>query len=315
MMADPFDHPDNPIRILEDGYILGGDRVETRTVRCGNGWNASYSEYGDPDGVPVLYLHGWPGSRYEAGLVSPGLKGLNVRLIAVDRPGFGLSTEYSDRTLMETCRLLAGFTKALELNRFRILAVSGGCPFALGLASIAGESVEAISVVGGLGPTAEPALVRKMMTSNQFLLGVARWTPWATWPMLNAWRSMIPFARPDHFPKLVKPVFPESDFYVLSRPEIYFGLNLVMREAFRQSASGVYHDGRIFGKGWSLPSLPSGLPVHFWHGLADVVVPSAMSEFMAAHVENSRLSLFPSDGHFSLPIGYCDQILSDLISS
>lgn len=313
-MQDPFRHPDSPVRIFDNGFGIGGFEIRTRTCTCANRWEVSYCEYGDPDGTPVLYFHGWPGSRYEAGLVASGLEGLGVRLIAFDRPGFGLSSPHRGRSLGVTCDLILSFIKKLGLKQFHLLAVSGGCPFALGVAGRIPDQIRSIAVVGGLGPTARPELVRHMMGSNQVLLGMARWTPWLSHAVLSAGRLSIPFARPDHFPKLIKPIFPDADFQVLSRPEIYLGLNLVMREAFRQSMLGAYDDGRIFGLGWDLPEFTREIPVHFWHGRPDAVVPCEMSRWMAANIPSAQLIETPDDGHFSLPVEKAPEILRLLLS-
>jgi len=59
-----------------------------RTCRLPGGRKLGYAEGGDPNGVPVFYFHGFPGSRLEATLLPPS----GIRLIGVDRPGYGLST-------------------------------------------------------------------------------------------------------------------------------------------------------------------------------------------------------------------------------
>ena len=53
-----------------------------------------YAEYGDPHGKPLFYFHGWPSARIEfAGLNGNEIAAeLHMRVISVDRPGFGLSS-------------------------------------------------------------------------------------------------------------------------------------------------------------------------------------------------------------------------------
>jgi pimeloyl-ACP methyl ester carboxylesterase len=312
-MPDYLEDPSNPIRIFHNGYGLGGLEVTTRFVVCPNQWNVSYCEYGDPDGFPVLYMHGWPGCRYEAGLVASGLAGLGIRLIAFDRPGYGLSQERPGRSLPQTVDLIQSFTQALQLDHFSILAISGGCPFALHLASQMPHHVRSIAIVGGLGPTSNSRLVQRMVPGNRILMGLARWTPGLAQSLLKFGRMTIPWSKPDLFPKLIKPIFPPADFDSLSAPEIYFGLNLVLRESFRSGIHGAYDDGRIFARGWSLPPLPSSIPIDLWHGKPDAVVPFAMSEFMHHHFSHSRFFPTEHDGHFSLPIRSASRILQNLV--
>ena len=62
-------------------------------VRLADGTDVGYAEVGDPGGRPVLHLHGTPGSRLEVHIPAArrAAEDLGVRLIALDRPGVGLS--------------------------------------------------------------------------------------------------------------------------------------------------------------------------------------------------------------------------------
>src|SRR6476659_10912359 len=64
-----------------------------------DGRKLSYALYGTPAGKPVFYFHGTPSSRLEPLLLNVYNKDLEqlllqygIYLIAVDRPGVGLST-------------------------------------------------------------------------------------------------------------------------------------------------------------------------------------------------------------------------------
>ena len=59
----------------------------SRRVTLPDGRGLGYAEFGPPDGPAVLYFHGWPSSRLEPAILGAG----GVRIIAVDRPGYGLS--------------------------------------------------------------------------------------------------------------------------------------------------------------------------------------------------------------------------------
>ena len=62
-----------------------------QTVRLADGRQLGFASFGDADGIPMFYLHGSFGSRLEGRLTHPSALHRHVRVIAPDRPGFGLS--------------------------------------------------------------------------------------------------------------------------------------------------------------------------------------------------------------------------------
>ncbi len=71
------------------------------TLRLEDGRLLGYAVYGDPEGWPIFYFHGFPGSRLEAQLADRVAARMGIRLIALDRPGFGLSDFKPRRTIFE----------------------------------------------------------------------------------------------------------------------------------------------------------------------------------------------------------------------
>ena len=68
-----------------------------------DGRRLGYDEYGSSDGKSLFYFHGSPSSRVESTLFISEelLLSLNVRLIAVDRPGMGLSDFQTNRRILD----------------------------------------------------------------------------------------------------------------------------------------------------------------------------------------------------------------------
>jgi pimeloyl-ACP methyl ester carboxylesterase len=64
--------------------------ILSQSVRLPDGRSLAYTEYGAPDGKPVLYFHGLPGSRLDPAMLDNGdLVKAGIRMIACDRPGMG----------------------------------------------------------------------------------------------------------------------------------------------------------------------------------------------------------------------------------
>ena len=65
---------------------------DSHVMTLSDGRDLGWTEFGNPDGWPVFGFHGTPGSRLQMGLNEAAACRADVRLIAPDRPGYGLST-------------------------------------------------------------------------------------------------------------------------------------------------------------------------------------------------------------------------------
>src|SRR3954464_12552820 len=95
-----------------------------------SGASVTLSEYGDPAGKPVFFCHGWPSSRTMAELAHDAATELGARIISPDRPGIRDSQFQPDRRLSDWPPFLNEIADRLAIDRFRILAISGGAPYA-----------------------------------------------------------------------------------------------------------------------------------------------------------------------------------------
>src|SRR5437879_13224232 len=103
-------------------------------------------EYGDPNGVPVVFCHGWPSSCTMAQLTDEPARELGIRIISVDRPGISASSLQPDRKLSDWPRLVDRITDYLGIHDFRMLAISGGAPYAYSTATAMPRRVRAIAI-------------------------------------------------------------------------------------------------------------------------------------------------------------------------
>src|SRR5438045_3415063 len=124
----------------------------TETIALSNGVAVALSEYGDPRGAPIFFCHGWPSSRTMAELAHGAGRDLGVRIISPDRPGIRDSQFQPDRRLLDWPPLLNEIADRLGIERFRILAISGGAPYAYASAWMMPERIEKIAVVSGAPP-------------------------------------------------------------------------------------------------------------------------------------------------------------------
>src|SRR5947207_10646828 len=90
----------------------------------------AFEEYGDANGVPVIFCHGWPSSRTMARLTDEPARGLGISIISPDRPGISGSSLQPDRKLSDWPRVVQRIVGNLGFCEFRILAIDGGASYA-----------------------------------------------------------------------------------------------------------------------------------------------------------------------------------------
>lgn len=102
---------------------------ETRTLTLRDGRALAYMEWGAPDGYPTFYFHGTPSSRLEGALADAAAKRFSLRLIAIDRPGQGLSTFQNGRRFRDWPRDVCELADALHIPEFGVAGHSGAGPY------------------------------------------------------------------------------------------------------------------------------------------------------------------------------------------
>src|SRR3954447_24981290 len=137
----------------------------TGTVTLGDGRSLAYDDVGDRGGLPVVFLHGCPDCRLARHPDNGIAAGTGVRLIAVDRPGYGHSDAHPAGTEATQADDIVALADALGIRRFAALGWSSGGPGALALAARHGDRVTAVGVAAGQVPMeadADPAVLADM---------------------------------------------------------------------------------------------------------------------------------------------------------
>ena len=131
---------DNPDRAAREHRLALAD-----------GRTLCYGLYGAGDGALVVVLDG-PGSRGLGQAMASSAERLGLTLLVPDRPGFGGSTQSSNGSYAATADDLLAAVERAGVQRFGIVAQSGGTPYGLALASAAGNRATGLSFVGALAP-------------------------------------------------------------------------------------------------------------------------------------------------------------------
>jgi len=112
------------------------------------GLRLHYAEYGNPDGEPVVFLHGWPDSWFSFSRVMPLLPE-SIRAVAVDQRGFGDSDRpESGYAIPEMRTDLIAFLDALGIERATLVGHSFGSFVARQAAMAQPQRVAALVLIG-----------------------------------------------------------------------------------------------------------------------------------------------------------------------
>lgn len=286
--------------------------ASTSVLTLRDGRRLGYSEYGAPDGRPMLYCHGFPASRLDGRLAHEAALRHNVRLIAPDRPGYGLSDFQAGRRISDWARDALELADALALVRFPLLGISGGAPYAVACAGAIPGRLSSIGIVCGLGRADLAEHTAGMNPLARASFAAARGAP-ALSRLIN--RALAPVLRssPRLMLRLLASRLPPPDREVISDRDVFEIFAESYREAFRQGGRGAALDLTLYAQPWDTRVESIRVPCHLWHGEQDTTVPVAMGKRLAAAIPGCRARYYADDGHFSLPVRRMDDILAALV--
>ena len=261
-----------------------------RVARLDDERTVAYAEYGDPSGRPLLALHGTPGSRVFGELFDDVARERGVRVIAPDRPGFGRSPAWSDRTLTDTETFVSAVLDDVGAPRASVVGFSGGGPHALALAATAPRLVETVAVVAGATP---PSLRERTPRAQRMLAWTARSAP----PVLRAlsWIQVRIAARAS--PSLVLGQYTDDPESVPSTDA-----DAVRRDflaALRERRTGLVRELRLLAEPWEFAPGDVDVPVHLWHGARDANAPVTAARRLADELPDSSATFYDDADHLT----------------
>lgn len=299
------------------------DPDSSATLVLPDGRKLGYAEYGDPIGQPILYQHGLPGARLEVVPLDQVASKVGARLIAIDRPGFGWSSPHKKRTLLSHAQDVEALANHLKLERYGVLGVSGGGPYALACARfLPADKLRAVSLVCGLG------------SPDMGYWGM-RWPNYLGWTfgqrmfpgLCRWWFGREPGARLDLSDEerlsRLRQAFEKGKAKMHPKDRTVFGdvdwmrIHLrTAREAYEQGMDGFSLDYKVLNSdfGFRIEDIRKDLPVYLWYGRLDVNVPLQHGEKIAARVgDNARLRVEEDETHASIWANFKEEYLGELV--
>jgi pimeloyl-ACP methyl ester carboxylesterase len=299
---------------MPDRSLLTWPRVEG-TVSLVGRRRLGFAEFGDPRGRAVVWLHGTPGARRqipESARIAAVDRG--VRLIGLDRPGVGDSSPHLYDRILDFADDLRHVVDQLGVEDFGLIGLSGGGPYVLATAYAMPERVGAALIMGGVAPSVGPeapggSIVALARIFQPALAGLR--TPLA-FGLASAVRAARPFADPAI--RLYARLSPEGDRRVFARPEIKAMFLDDLLNGSRPGLRAPIYDAVLFGRPWGFDVADVHVPVDWWHGDADHIIPLRHGQHMTQLLPQARLHVRRGESHLG-SFAEAEWILSTLLAT
>lgn len=280
-------------------------RVGELDVRLGDGRVVRIARHGPQGQLPIVYLHGFLGSRLE-----PQVAGrLDADVIAPDRPGYGGSDPARPPSLRRFARDLGDILDQMGIARCAVLGASAGAPYAMAVcAELGPRVVRCVLAAGVAGRTAidtgggTVTLLRRM---RRHLVAVRNLLPptarlafrlGADRPILD----LLFATAHEHFAPGV------------DREQVSRMLIRSLREGVRRGMDGPLADIEVLTKPWDIDPTAIRTPTLVLHGADDLVVPPGHAAWYGTTLPDARVRIVPRTGHVSLVVNHAREMVDEL---
>lgn len=265
-----------------------------RTLTMPDGRTVGFADYGGP-GTPVLWCHGGPGSRLEPEYFAALAAELGLRLVGIDRPGYGLSTPQPGRTIGAWPGDALAVADTLGLERFATVGISTGGAYALALAARSARVIGAVTCCA-MTDMRWPEGKAAMVAPRQ--VWAARDREAACAVVTTQWTSSAGLSVDPRVHSI--PLAP-SDAELFAEPRWAAQWRDNEREMLAHGVVGYTDDRLADGDGWHTFDVRRiACPVLVLHGTSDTLVPVAQATHTQRLVPGAALDVRAGLGHFSI---------------
>lgn len=267
-----------------------------RMLTLSDGRFLSYETYGDPDGLPVIFSHGFADSRLLRNPDDQLTASLGVHLAIADQPGVGRSSPQPGRKMADWGPDMEQLADHLSFDQFTVAGHSGGGPHALAIAHHLPERVTRGILASPVGPLDQDGFA-KMFVMRDLKLVVK----------LRHFHNLIRWAYRADAKKAQKDIgsFVEAlaDDDASDAPTFF--ANPEQREMFEANfTAGIVQDEEglyemtmaLWDWGFELEDVHQ--PFDVYYGDADDIISPRMPQHVAERLPKAQAHVWPGAGHY-----------------
>lgn len=283
------------------------------TVAVRGNRRLGFAEFGSPLGPAIIWMHGTPGARRQIPLEARAYADREgLRIIGVDRPGIGSSTPHVYENVLDWTRDLTLLADTLGVGEMRVIGLSGGGPYALAAGAALPDRVRGVAVIGGVAPSVGPdaipggaiglaAHLAPLVSVGRVPIGVV---------LTATVRVVKPLA--GRALDLYAVVQPPGDKRLLSRPEFKAMFIDDLLNGSRKQVTAPLSDLLLFTRDWGFRVEDVKVPVSWFHGDADHIIPFGHGAHMVDLLPQATLTTLEGESHLG-GLGRAQAILADLM--
>lgn len=266
-------------------------------VTLADGRRAQLWAGGADDGPLVLVFHGCPDTRHVAMTGHDAAGAVGVRLLCVNRPGYGASDPYPF-TQDSVADDAVAVARAHGNERFAVLGMSVGCGYAHATAARHRDHVAALGMVAPQYPPSEPGTVEEKVAAYRpgFLHHVAQIDPLDTDDGALAARFL---AR-----------LPAADAALLTRLPAG-AVAASVRESLA-TPDGYLRDAALLHSGWEHLPEEVDRPTYVWFGALDDRSTPEAAEELTCWFDRRAVVVHPETTHLATLLAHWPEILTAL---
>jgi len=256
-----------------------------------DGRRLSFDVSGRDDAPAVLYFHGAGDSRLARPPGDELVREAGVRLVSVDRPGYGGSDPAAGQTLLSWAGDAAALADTLAIDKFAVLGWSAGGAYALACAAAMPNRVSSCAIYGSVVPTSMPGYDEGLDEMGRRIKAGAQDRPDELREVLRVFASdPVEFAL-----GIIRGEQGGDD--VLADDGILAQMTANAREAFAQGADAMTDDYLLLYASWPFTLDAVRCPVTVASGELDRFSPPAWGRWLADQLPAGRFMLFPGRNH------------------
>ncbi|MBO9524280.1 MAG: alpha/beta hydrolase [Nocardioidaceae bacterium] len=283
------------------------------SVAVRDGRRLSFAEFGNPRGAAIVWMHGTPGARRQIPLEARAFaEAHDLRIIGIDRPGIGTSTPHLYANVLDWTGDLEILADTLGIDTMRVIGLSGGGPYALAAGAAFPDRVHGVGVLGGVAPMVGPDAIRG---------GLVELAPYAA-PVLGAVRLPLSYALAAGI-RVIRPLAgvaidaygalqPRGDRELLARPEFRAMFLDDLLNGARFQVGAPLADIVLFTRPWGFDAADVTVPVRWWHGDDDHIIPHAHGVHLASRLPDAVFATIHGESHLG-GMGVAEEVLGTLM--